>query len=54
MIVNSIAIKRKEHGHYVIMLDIDGKRKTVGAAKGSPVAQCIRLLERLLTLEYTQ
>lgn len=50
--VESIKIERKAHGHYVIDFATknDNEPRTVGAAKGSPLAQTIRLLERLLIL----
>lgn len=51
--INVMRITRKKQGHYVIdVYAEDGTTliTTVGAAKGSPVAQAIRLVDRLVML----
>ena len=50
--VKDMVIKKKLSGSYVIdvLLKDETEYRTVGAAKTSPVGQCIRLLERLLLL----
>jgi hypothetical protein len=56
---HQLIITRKPTGHYTIDVYVPTGRgeksdlvKTMGVAKGSPVAQCIRLLERLIELAH--
>jgi len=50
--IEKMTITRKPSGHYIIdIYDNDGSLfTTVGAAKASPVAQGIRMVDRLICL----